>query len=144
MYSSRGYGCNNGIDVLIMEVVVLGVGEYVDIGGGGGKLQKCSFGRGSRMIRVRVRMIRAGQTRSGTARDEHKNGENFDDSADFGGISRGRRWGRARSTSYTPNPRIKINKSSSNQRISKKFGAIFCGDFRIYDEINKIKLEKEG
>ena len=74
-----------------VEVVVVEVGKYVDVGGGGGELQKCSFGRGSRMIRVRVRMIRAGQTRSGTARDEPKNGENFDDSADFGWISRGRR-----------------------------------------------------
>ena len=38
---------------------MVGVGEYVDVGGGGGGLQKCSFGRGSRMIRARSRMIRA-------------------------------------------------------------------------------------
>ena len=42
-----------------VEVVVVEVGKYVDVGGGGGELQKCSFGRGSRMIRARSRMIRA-------------------------------------------------------------------------------------
>ena len=36
-----------------VKVVVVGVGECVGVGGGGGELQKCSFGRGSRMIRAR-------------------------------------------------------------------------------------------
>ena len=92
---------------------------------GGGALQNCSFGRGSRMIRARSRMIRAGQSRSGTAREEHENGEKFDDFADFGWISRGRRWGKARSTSYTPNPRIKINKTSSKPTNHKKILGLF-------------------
>ena len=43
-----------------VEVVVVGVGRYVGVDGGGEVLQKCSFGRGSRMIRARSRMIRAG------------------------------------------------------------------------------------
>ena len=33
--------------------------KVVGVGGGGGELQKCSFGRGSQMIRARSRMIRA-------------------------------------------------------------------------------------
>ena len=40
-------------------MVVVEVGECVGVGGGGEELQKCSFGRGSRMIRARSRMIRA-------------------------------------------------------------------------------------
>ena len=42
-----------------VEVVVVEVRMCVGVGGGGGELQKCSFGRGSRMIRARSRMIRA-------------------------------------------------------------------------------------
>ena len=113
--------------------MVVGVGRYVGGGGGGGGggLQNCSFGRGSRMIR-------AGQSRSGTAREEHENGEKFDDFADFGWISRGRRWGKARSTSYTPNPRIKINKSSSKPtKHKKKLGLFLVGIFGIRTKTTK-------
>ena len=76
-------------------------------------------------------MIRAGQSRSGTARDELENGEKFDESADFGWISRGRRWEK-----QDPQVTHRIHGSKStnlhqNQQITKKFGAIFGGDFRI-------------
>ena len=40
-------------------------------------------------------------------------------------------WGNARSTRNQANPWIKINKTSSNQQITKKIGAIFGGDFRF-------------
>ena len=57
---------------------------------------------------------------------------------DFGGkiannswMESGETWGDARSTRNQANPWIKINKTSSNQQITKKIGAIFCGDFRI-------------
>ena len=56
---------------------------------------------------------------------------------DFGGkigeiswMESGENWGKARSTSNKANPRIKFNKTSSNQQITKKIGAIFGGDFR--------------
>ena len=49
---------------------MVGVGEYVDVGGGGGGLQKCSFGRGSRMIRARSRMIRARPNDPGRGPDD--------------------------------------------------------------------------
>ena len=39
--------------------------------------------------------------------------------------------GEARSTQNTTNAWIKINKTSSNQQITKKIGAIFGADFRI-------------
>ena len=38
-------------------------------------------------------------------------------------------WGKARSTCNTRNPRIKSNKTSSHQQITKKIGAIFVGQF---------------
>ena len=81
------------------------------VSGGGQKLQKCSFGRDSRMIRarsrmirVKVRMIQAGQLRTGMARDELENGEKFEDFEDFNLISRVRWWGNAKSTCNTTNP----------------------------------------
>ena len=40
-------------------------------------------------------------------------------------------WGNASSTRNQANPWIKINKTSSNQQITKKIGAILGGDFRI-------------
>ena len=42
----------------------------------------------------------------------------------------GWRWGKARSTRGKANPRIKSNKTSSHQQITKKIGGYFCGDFR--------------
>ena len=42
----------------------------------------------------------------------------------------GENWGNARSTQNQENPWIKINKTSSNHQITKKFGAIFGGDFQ--------------
>jgi len=77
-----------------VEMVVVEVGRYVGVGGGGEELQKCSFGRGSRMIRARSRMIRAGQLRSGMARDELENGDKSKDFVDFGWIARWRWWGK--------------------------------------------------
>ena len=56
-----------------------------------------------------------------------------------------KRWGKARYSCYTKNPRIKSNKTSSNQQITKKIGAIFGGDFEIGEEHNKIRLaNKKG
>ena len=68
---------------------------------------------------------------------------------DFGGkigeiswMESGENWGKARSTSNKANPRIKFNKTSSNQQITKKnWGLFFGGDFRIWDKINKTRLE---
>ena len=55
---------------------------------------------------------------------------------DFGGkiaevswMQSGENWGKARSTSNKANPRIKFNKTSSHQQITKKIGAIFVGQF---------------
>ena len=89
---------------------------------------------GVRMIREKVRMIRAGQT----ARD-FLSGTNFwaemgdfwDKIEEISWMKDGETWGDARSTRNQANPWIKINKTSSNQQITKKFGAIFGGDFRI-------------
>ena len=51
-------------------------------------------------------------------------------------------WGKARSRRYKANPRIKFNKTSSNQQITKKIGGYFFGgDFRNWDKINKTRLE---
>src|SRR3954469_20669443 len=98
------------------------------------------------MIQVGSRMIRAGQLRSGMARDELENGVKFDDFADFGWIARWRWWGKVRSTCNTTNSRIKTNKTYQNSQITrKKVWGYFCGDFRIRIKNNKIKLEnKEG
>ena len=52
-------------------------------------------------------------------------------------------WGNARSTQNQANPWIKINKTSSNQQITKKIGAILVGIFKIGEEHNKIKLGNE-
>ena len=54
----------------------------------------------------------------------------------------GENWGKARSTRNQAKPWIKINKTSSNPQITKKIGAIFGGDFRIYDEIKQKKARK--
>ena len=48
----------------------------------------------------------------------------------FRGWKVGKLGGNARSTLNQANPRIKINKTSSNQQITKKIRAIFGGDFR--------------
>ena len=42
----------------------------------------------------------------------------------------GETWGHARSTRNQANPWIKINKTSSNQQITKKIGPNFGGDFQ--------------
>ena len=54
---------------------------------------------------------------------------------DFGGkiveiswMEGGETWGDARSTRNQANPWIKINKTSSQQQITKKIGVIFGGD----------------
>ena len=70
---------------------------------------------------------------------------------DFGGkiaeiswMESGENWGKARSTSNKANPRIKFNKTSSNQQITKKFGGYFWwGIFEFGEEHNKIRLEKK-
>ena len=41
----------------------------------------------------------------------------------------GENWGKSRSTQDTTNPRIKINKTSSNQQITKKIGGYFWWGF---------------
>ena len=51
--------------------------------------------------------------------------------------------GEARSTSHTQNSRIKSNKTSTHQQITKKIGAIFGGDFWIRTKNNKIRLETQ-
>ena len=58
-------------------------------------------------------------------------------------------WGKdgekARSTCNIRNPRIKSNKTSSHQQITKKLGLFLWGNFRVRDKINKPRLEnKEG
>ena len=78
-------------------------------------------------------MIRAGQT----ARDFLSGRIFCAEMDDFRGkieeiswMEGGETWGDARSTRNQANPRIKINKTSSYQQITKKIGAIFGGDFR--------------
>ena len=51
--------------------------------------------------------------------------------------------GEARSTSHTQNSRIKTNKISTHEQITKKIGAISGGDFRIRTKNNKIRLETQ-
>ena len=63
----------------------------------------------------------------------------------FHGGKMGETWGNARSTGNQENPWIKINKTSSNQQITKKFGAIFWwgfSDFRT--KSSKTRLENGG
>ena len=75
-------------------------------------------------------MIRAGQLRTGLARDELENNEKFEDFVDFLWVSWGRWWGKVRSTCNTKNPWIKINKNFIIPRNHKKqLGAIFGGEF---------------
>ena len=52
----------------------------------------------------------------------------------------GETWGNARSTRNQANPWIKINKTSSNQQITKNWGYFWWG-FSIGEEHNKIRLE---
>jgi hypothetical protein len=57
----------------------------------------------------------------------------------------GETWGDARSTRNQANPWIKINKTSSNQQITKKIGmAIFVGNFRNWAKQTKLGLESGG
>ena len=51
----------------------------------------------------------------------------------------GETWGDARSTQNTANTWIKFKKTSSNQQITKKIGAIFGGDFQNLGR-NQMKL----
>ena len=57
---------------------------------------------------------------------------------DFGGkigeiswMESGETWGNARSTLNQANPWMKINKTSSNQQITKKLGLLWVGIFEI-------------
>jgi hypothetical protein len=60
----------------------------------------------------------------------------------FRGWTWWRSWGKARSTCNTSNPWIKINKTSSNQQITKKIGmALFVGIFEIGQKHTKLGLE---
>ena len=61
----------------------------------------------------------------------------------FCGWKLGKRWGKARYTCNTRNPRIKSNKTSSHKQITKKIGAILWGNFRVRTKNNKIKLENK-
>ena len=100
-----------------------------------------------RMIREKVRMIRASQT----ARD-FLSGTNFwAEMGDFRGkfeeiswMEGGGTWGNARSTRNQANPWIKINKTSSNQQITKNFGAILVGIFEFRTKSSKRRLENGG
>ena len=79
------------------------------------------------------------------ARDEHL-GFVVDDggevkSVQFCGSKRMGRVGKARSTRGNTNPRVKSNKTSTHQQITKKIGAIFVGNFQNRTKNNKIKLE---
>ena len=49
--------------------------------------------------------------------------------AEISSMESGETWGNARSTRNQANPWIKINKTSSNQQIIKKIGAIWGGGF---------------
>ena len=53
----------------------------------------------------------------------------------------GENWGNSRSTRNQANPLIKINKTSSNQQITKKIGLFLVGIFEIGEEHYKIRLE---
>ena len=71
---------------------------------------------------------------------------------DFGGkiaeiswMESGETWGKAISTQYTTNSWIKINKTSSNQQITKKFGGYFLvGIFKFRTKSSKRRLENGG
>ncbi len=65
----------------------------------------------------------------------------------FDGISwmeSGENLGDARSTRNQENPWIKINKTSSNQQITKKFGAIFWWGFSDLGRKQQNKARKHG
>ena len=125
--------------------------------GGGGGLQNCSFGRGSRMIRARSRMIRACPDDPGRGPDDPGRSISIGNCSGrtrkrreirlfrgFGWISRGRRWGKARSMSYTRNPRIKINKTSSKSTNQKKFGGYFWWGFSDLGRNQQNQARKRG
>ena len=52
--------------------------------------------------------------------------------------------GEARSTRNTANPWIKINKTSSNQQITKKLGLFLVRIFEFRTKSSKRRLEMEG
>ena len=56
----------------------------------------------------------------------------------------GETWGKARSTQDTMNPRIKINKTSSNQQITKTIGGYFCGKFSNLGQNQQSKARKQS
>ena len=92
----------------------------------------------------------AGVGKNFADRDRGEFGAEMDD---FGGeigwiswMGSGETWGDARSTRNQANPWIKSNKTSSNQQITEKFGAIFGGDFRNWarTQQNKARKHEEG
>jgi hypothetical protein len=99
---------------------------------GPGRMSGLSSRMSGRWIRGRTRRTPRGEVKSG---------------AKFEGIcgwNLGKRWGKARSTCNTRNPRIKSNKTSSHQQITKKkLGLFLWGNFRIRTKNNKIKLENK-
>ena len=68
----------------------------------------------------------------------------FIESERFRGWKRWRRRGKARSTQGKANPRIKSNKISSHQQITKKIRSIFCGDFRNWGRTQQNQARKRG
>ena len=98
-------------------------------------LQEPDVWLGARMSSQMARM--SGPTIPGQDLDfETRIGAEIDDfKGKIGEISwmeSGENWGKARSTSNKANPRIKFNKTSSHQQITKKIGGYFwVGIFKI-------------
>ena len=81
-------------------------------------------------------------------RDRGEFGAEMDD---FGGkiveiswMESGEIWGDARSTRNQANPWIKINKTSSNQQITKKFGGYFWWGFSDLGRNQQNQARKRG
>src|SRR4051812_38034652 len=83
--------------------------------------------------------------KSGSGRDFGAEMDDF--GVEIGEISwmeRGETWEDARSTRNQANPWIKSNKTSSNQQITKNFGAIFGGDFRNWGRTQQNQARKHN
>ena len=87
-------------------------------------------------VGVRTSVKRRSSGGAGSTRDASFGTRFWEENGDFGvkiveisWMESGETWGNARSTRNQANPWIKSNKISSKQQITKKFGAIFDGEF---------------